>query len=69
MFDLPNLKSDVDKLDIHKLKNVPTNLSNLKTKIYKLDIDKLVPAHVDLSKLSGVVKNDLFKKYVQNAKD
>ena len=64
MFDLPNLKSDVDKLDIHKLKIVPTNLSNLKIKIYKLDIDKLVPAYVDLSKLSGVVKTDLFKKYV-----
>ena len=28
--DLANLKSNVDKLDIDKLKNVPTNLSNLK---------------------------------------
>ena len=28
--DLANLKSDVDKLDIDKLKNVPTILSNLK---------------------------------------
>ena len=26
--DLANLKSDVDKLDIDKLKNVPSNLSN-----------------------------------------
>ena len=26
---LANLKSDVDKLDIDKLKNVPSNLSNL----------------------------------------
>ena len=43
------------------MKNVPTNLSNLKIKIDKLDIDKLVPAHVDLRKLSGVVKNDVFK--------
>ena len=24
-FDLPNLKSNVDKLDLHELKNVPTN--------------------------------------------
>ena len=31
--DLANLKkSTVDKLDIDKLKNVPTNLSNLKVK-------------------------------------
>ena len=30
--DLPNLKSDVDKLSIDKLKNVPTNLNNLKSK-------------------------------------
>ena len=28
--DLDNLKSDVDKVDIDKLKNVPTNLSNFK---------------------------------------
>ena len=27
--DLPNFESDVDKLDIDKLKNVATNLSNL----------------------------------------
>ena len=26
--DLANLKSDVDKLDIDKLKNIPSNLSN-----------------------------------------
>ena len=29
--DLADLKSDVDKLDIDKLKIVPTNLSNLKS--------------------------------------
>ena len=33
--DLANLKSDVDKRDIDKLKNVPSNLSNLKSKIVK----------------------------------
>ena len=38
-----NLKSDVDKLDIDKLKNVPSGLNNLKSKIDKLDFDKLVP--------------------------
>ena len=64
-FDLANLKSDVDKLDIDKLKNVPTNLSNLKSKVDKLDVDKLVPVLVDLSKLSDVVKNyDVKKMYI-----
>ena len=66
--DLDNLKSDVDKLDIDKLKNVPTNLSNLKSKVDKLDVDKLVPAPVDLSKLSDVVKNNVVKEDVYNPK-
>ena len=39
--DLANLKSDVDKLDIDKLKHIPTNLGNLKNKADKLDVDKL----------------------------
>ena len=39
-----------------------TNLANLKTKVDKLDIDKLVPVPVYLSKLSDVLKNDVFKK-------
>ena len=54
--DLTSLKSDVDKLDIDKLKSVPSNLSNLKSKVDKLEVDKLVPVPVDLSKLSDVVK-------------
>ena len=29
------LKSDIEKLDIDKLKNVPSNLSNLKSKVDK----------------------------------
>ena len=33
-----------------------------------LDIDKVVPVSVDLSKLSNVVKNDVVKKDVYNAK-
>ena len=40
---LPNLKSDVDILDIDKLKNITSNLSNLKSTVDKLDVDKLVP--------------------------
>ena len=31
--DLANLKSDVNKSDIEKLKNVPTNLSDLKSTV------------------------------------
>ena len=38
--DLSNLKSNVDKLDIDKFKNVPSNLSNLKSKKDKLDVNK-----------------------------
>ena len=29
--DLPSLKSNVDKLDIDKLKNVPSKLSSMKS--------------------------------------
>ena len=36
--DLANLKSDVNKLDIDKLKNVSSSLSNLKSKVDKLDV-------------------------------
>ena len=66
--DLANLKPDVDKLDIDKLKNGPTNLSNLKSKVDELDVDKLVPVPFDLSKLSDVVKYNIVRKDVYNAK-
>ena len=59
--DLVTLKSNVDKLDIDKLKNVLTNLRNLKSKVDKLDIDKLVPVPADLRKLRNVVKHDVVK--------
>ena len=45
------------------MKKLPTNLHNLKSKV-----DKLVPVLVDLSKLSDVVKNDIVKKDVYNAR-
>ena len=64
--DLVNIKSDVDKLDVDNLKNVPTNLTNLKSKVDKLDVGKLVPALADLSKLSNVVKNNVFQKAEYN---
>ena len=68
--DLTNLKSHLDELDIDKLKDVQSNLksSNLKRKADKLDVDKLVPVPVDLSKLSDLVKNDVLKKGICNAK-
>ena len=57
--NLSSLKTEVDKLDIDKLKNLPNNLSNLKSKVGKLDMNRLAPAPVDLSKLSNVVKNEV----------
>ena len=56
------MKSDVDKLDINKFKNVLSNLSNLKIKQDKLDIGKLETNPVHLSKLSSVVINYVVKK-------
>ena len=58
----------MSKLDSDKLKNAPTNLSNLESKVDKLDVNKLGPVSVDLSKLSNLVKNDVVKKDVHNAK-
>ena len=66
--DLANFKSDVDKLDIGKMKNVPSNLSNLKCKVGKLDVDKLLSVLVDLNQLSDLVKSDVFEKGVYNTK-
>ena len=63
-----SLKTEVDKLNIDKLKSLPNNLSNLKGKVDKLDIDKLVLVPVDLSKLSNVAKNEVVKKTEYNAK-
>ena len=66
--DFANLKSNLDKLDIDKLKNVPSNLRKLKIKVDKLDADKLVPVPVYLGKLRDVGKNDVAKEDVYNAK-
>ena len=66
--DLANLKPNVNKLDIDKLKIVTTNLSNLKSKVNKLDTYKLVLVPVDLSKLCDAVENNVVKKDVYNAK-
>ena len=58
--DLKNV-THVDTSDSFALK---INLANLKTKVDKLDIDKLAPVPTDLSKLSNVVKNDVYDKLV-----
>ena len=50
------------------MKNILTNLNEFKTKADNLDVDKLIPLPVDLSKLSGVLKNDIVKNDVYNAK-
>ena len=60
--DLANLKSDVDKLDIDKLKNLPTNLNNMESKVDKFNVAKLLPVPVDLRKLSDAIKNEVVKK-------
>ena len=60
--DLANLKFDIDKLDIDKLKNLPSNLSNLKSREDKLGVHKLVLVLVGWGKLRYVVKNDVVKK-------
>ena len=46
--NLASLKTEADKLDIDKLKGLPTHLSNLKSKVDKLDIDKLASVSVDV---------------------
>ena len=61
--DLVNLKLNVDKLDIDKLKNVPINLSNLKSNAGEVDVYELLLVPVDLSKLSDVVKMMLLNKF------
>ena len=66
--DLVILKSDVERLDFDELKNVPTSVCNLKSKVDKLDVDELVPVPVDLNKLSDIVKHDVDKRDVYNAK-
>ena len=63
-----SLKYNVDKLDIDKLKTIPDDLSNLKSKVHKKDVDKLALVSGDLRKLSIVVKNNVVKKDVYNAK-
>ena len=66
--DLASLKSEVDKLYIDKLEQVPTGTNSLKGKVDKLDFDRLVPVLFDLSKLSDTAKNEVVKKDAYNVK-
>ena len=66
--NIASLKSNISKLDVDKLRNVPSHLSNLKNKVDKLDLDNLVPFPLDLSKLSDIVKSNIVKIDVYNAK-
>ena len=61
--DLSNYatKDDITHVDTSSFA-LKTNLANLKSEVHKLDVDKLMPVPTDLSKLSDVVKNDVFKK-------
>ena len=58
------LKAEVDKLDINKLLNVPTNLNNLKTKVDDLDIAKFQNFPVDLETLSDEDKKNCSKHFL-----
>ena len=53
------MKTDIDKLDINKLVNVPASLNNLKIKVDDLDIGKLKTVPVDFKKLSDEVDNEV----------
>ena len=59
--DVIALKAAVDKIDIAKLVNIPTNLNTSKTKVNDLNIGKLKTVHKDLKKLSDLVKIEVVK--------
>ena len=60
--DLADLESDIDKLDIKKLKTLQNDLKNLKSKVERLDIGELETTIVDLGLLTDLVKNKFVKK-------
>ena len=55
------MKTEVHKLDINKLTNVPTSLNNLKAEVDDLDAGKLKTVPVDLKKISDVLDNEIVK--------
>ena len=64
-----NIQATIDcGFTLKHVRDIIRTYIQLKSKIDKLVIDKLAPVLVDLSKLSTVVKNDVIKKDVYNAK-
>ena len=57
------MKSEVDKLGVNKLTNVPTSL---KTKVDDLDVGKLKTVPVKLKKLNDIADNEFAKKVIFN---
>ena len=62
------MKTEVDKLGINKLFNVPivSGVNNLKIKLDDLDVGKLKAVSVDLKKISDVVSKEIVKRTVYN---
>ena len=56
--DLAHLKSDVDKLNIDKLKNVPNSLSSLKSKVGTLDVVKTTEYNELVNKINNISTTD-----------
>ena len=59
--DFIALKTEVDRLGINKLVNIPTSLNNLKPEVDDLDVGQLKAVPADLKKLSDVVDNEVVK--------
>ena len=70
--NLANLKSEVDKLDVNKLKPIPTDLSKLsdvvKNDVKKTDYNKLV-TKVDNIDTSGLVKKTDYSTKITEIED
>ena len=60
------MKSEVDKLGVNKLTNVPLSLNNLKTKVDDWDVGKLKTVPVKLKKLNDIADNEFAKKVIFN---
>ena len=60
------MKSEVDKLGVNKLTNVPPSLNNLKTKVDDWDVGKLKTVPVKLKKLNDIADNEFAKKVIFN---
>ena len=55
------IETEVGKLDIKKLINVPTSLNNLETNVDNLDVHNLKNDPIDIKDLSDLVSNELVK--------